>query len=1043
MAKKRKVEKNIHETELNEIDRELFGDEELEILQKKNISSEEEDKKREDILNNEFLNINENDFIQFDDSNETDFTKKSLSSKSSDSDVQIIEKENEEKEKKKSLNKNSKKKKNSPKKNETDNDDDKDFSCNITKQRIKDFKELRNKNIQKKIEKNKLIAFMLCWIGHILFLNNICNNKLLQSLIYSVYVNYKNFNNKIYKDPIYLFLFIKNSFELIIDSKFWISSDQILSKNIRGSIIFRIIRCIHRKRANNVIMNLIFICLCRCLNIPSRICITFPNLKNDIDIDNESRFIKKCYNKYYEDINKNIFFNHFVNSFNEESNDNEIEENNDLIIIDKQDFLKDKKIKKNYRNCNNNETAQFNIFSECYSTSYNKWISFFFCFNVYYFNFFNFSKNDNSSLYESKMFHILLPLPKNPEEIKTYKKAKTNTSLNKFTLSLFINKGNNRTHNSETSMDSSSDHSFEEKMPLHDEIINSENESYMNKDKRKNHPTLLNNAKNKKTQFSDELLQEEDNICYLNELEKHISKDKNEKFKILSDDYAGKMYIEKNNNFFIFDKKSKRVVRIIYMEKKLENNNTKYDYVKSKNDNIFDFEKEEEDKEIVNSLSNIYDTNNRKNYLVNQISALKMANEKLKKNNNNKKDVIEYDEIIYDKYANTTNRDTLNNKYIKVFINSNVYKYFYNLDNYNLYISINKYGILRDISVRHKLRYTKNSTYNTIIKGDKQCNIIRDNFRRISYYVNKKNYDHFEKVLDNLDDEYLYNLYVTNMIPKEKSDFLKSNYYILKSMLKKNQVIYPNKPVGLFKGENVYLKENFYNLMKREYLENKNYYISDSEKPLNYEYEEFSKTKIPLYAQFQLKKRNNKDKINDSCLNEENNKEKNNLVPKEENFDYIYDKKDKMNILKTKLLSHLKSSNIIELKEEDICIYNIELKYILKHIKGNIPYKIIYNNSYFFNKFRKKQSKSTDVSKIIIKKKHLLSFQNLYIPQKKIQDEFLINEKYKQIKNLWKVLCKSILYEQTNKEIIKEKKNAKNIYKMKDINIDVDKYFQI
>ncbi|CRH03826.1 conserved Plasmodium protein, unknown function [Plasmodium relictum] len=1039
MAKKRKAEKSICQTELNEIDRELFGEEELEILKRKNDSSSEEHIKKEDFLNDEFLSINENDFIKFDDSNDSDFTKKNSSNKSSDSDVQIIENENKEKKKERLLNKSrSKKKKKSKRKN--DIDDDEEDSCKISVQQIKDFEELRNKNIQKKIEKNKLITFMLCWIGHISFLNNICNNKLLQSLIYSVYVNYKNFSNKLYKDPIYLFLFIKNSFDLIIDSKYWISGDNVLSKNIKGSIIFRIVRSIHRKRANNVIINLIFICLCRSLNIPSRICITLPNLKNEIDIDHENRFIKKCYNKYYEDITKNIFFNHFVNSINEQSSDNEIEEDDDVVVIDKKDFLKDKKTKKNYKNVNNNETVQFNIFSECYSTSFNKWISFFFCYNVYYFNFFNFSKNDNSSLYESKMFHILLPLPKNPEEIKTYKKAKTSNSLNKFALSLFINKGNKRKYTSETSSDSSHDYSYEEKISFDEEKISIKNDSNIDKDTQKNDYTILNNKEGNKTQFSDELLhKEKDNIYYFNELEKNINKDENKKFKILSDDYNGKMYIEKNNNFFIFDNKSKKVLRIIYLENKLENDNdTKYDHAKSKEDNIFYFEKEEENKEIVNSLSNIYDSNNRKGFLINQISALKAANGKLKKNNNSKKDSIEYEETIYDKFANVVNRDTLNNKYIKVFINSNVYKYFYNLDHYNLYISINKYGILRDISIRHKLRYSKNSANNTIIKGDKYCNIIRDNFRRISYYINKKNYNNFEQVLDNLDDEYLYNLYVTNMIPKEKSDFLKSNYYILKSMLKKNQVIYPNKAVGLFKGENVYLKENFYNLMRREYLENKNYYISDSEKPLSYDYEEFSKTKIPLYAQFQLKKRNDKNKTNDIYLND-----KNNALSIEENFDYIYDKKDKLNILKTKLLSHLKSNNIIDLKEEDICIYNIKLKYVLKYVKGNIPYKIIYNNSYFFNKFRKKQSVPVDANKIIIKKKNFLTFQNLYISQKKIQDEFLINEKYKQIKNLWKVLCKSILYEQANKEIAKERKNAKNIYKMKNINVDIDKYFQI
>lgn len=712
-----------------------------------------------------------------------------------------------------------------------------------------------------------------------------------------------------------------------------------------------------------------------------------------------------------------------------------------------------------------------------------------------------------------------MPLPKTSEEIKIYKNEKTKSNLNKFPHSLFY--GNNKKikeYISESSSDpttllsiySYDENDKKEKHPKDKYINNSiENNVYIEKDdnmfkntktcSNKNiEPTEDNNyiinedliRKKKKTNninyASSNILKE--NKCHitshiyfnhdlkLNKLDNKKYSHKN--FHILCENYKGKMYVEKNNKFFIFDKKKKNILRIIYLQyniKKSEDtkrknknyikDNLKFDSSQNVDDDIFDFEEDEEHMNIKNSLADIYSTNDTNKFLLNQIIELKNANKKLKKkeyNFNISNHLIEYDEIIYDKFGDISKVNSYENKYIKVFINSNVYKYFYNLDHYNLYLSINKYNILKDISVRHKLRCSTNSnksnTINAIIKGDKQCNIIRESFRKLCFYTNKKNYKNSELVIDKRDDDYLYNLYVTNMIPKEKTDFLKSNYYILKSMLKKNQVIYPNKPVGLFKGENVYLKENFYNLTRREYLENRHYYLSDSEEPLNYEYDEYNKIRIPLYAPFQLKKRINRNRKNENCLLslgpndgitndtiQNNNDINNNLLGiDEQHFDYIYDKKDKLDILKNKLFAHIKANNIIELNEDDICIYNIQLKYILKHIKGIIPYKLIYNNSYFlYNKFRKRQNVKVDVNKIIIRKKDFIPFQNLYIPPKKTQDEFLIRDKTKQIKNLWKVLFKSIMYEQKNKELSIQKKKAKNIYKMKDFNMDVDRYFEI
>ncbi|SOV25049.1 conserved Plasmodium protein, unknown function [Plasmodium sp. DRC-Itaito] len=1150
---------------LNEIDRELFGEDELKILEKgyKEVSEDKEED-NDYYIDKEILNVtNNDDFIHLDDIYESDNI--TSEDKSVSSDVEIIEIDSEVSSNEKDMKKKKKRnlKNNDKKKNDSNNDNIKNnYSLNkksdddipnesklFSVDELRKFKDMRYKNVQKRIEENKLITFLLCWICHLYFLNNICNNKLLQGLIYSVYANYKG-TKKLYKDPIYLFLFIKNYFELTIDRKSWIIGDKILSQYFKGSIIFRLIRCIHRRKGNNVLLNLIFVSLCRCLNIPSRICMSLPMLKDEIySIDNNDHFIKKCYHKYSEEFNQNIFFNDFMNNIetyssdkenilnNEEghinnymnnenknnsnnknnNNNNYYYHNDDVIIIEKEDFILNKK-KKSLKNYKTHETTQYHIFAECYSSSFNKWVSFFFPFNVYYFNFFNFSKNDNTNNYESKIFHILLPLPKTSEEIKIYKSEKTKNNLNKFPHSLFYKKNKKvKEYISEQSSDQSSllsiysyDENDKKEKHQKDKYINNnvqesvciqkadnmfkktdmssnknieptqDNNYIINKDlvrrKKKtnnNNYTSSNILKETKYHITSHPFFNQD--LKLNKLDNKKYSHKN--FHILCENYKGKMYIEKNNKFFIYDKKKKNILRIIYLQYNIKknddtkrknknhiNDNSKFDSFHNIHDNIFDFEEDEEHMNIKNSLVDIYSTNDTKKFLLNQIIELKNANKKLKKeyNNNISNHLIEYDEIIYDKFGDISKLNSYENKYIKVFINSNVYKYFYNLDHYNLYLSINKYNILKDISVRHKLRCSTNSnksnTINAIIKGDKQCNIIRESFRKLCFYTNKKYYNNLELLIDKRDEDYLYNLYVTNMIPKEKTDFLKSNYYILKSMLKKNQVIYPNKPVGLFKGENVYLKENFYNLTRREYLENKHYYLSDSEEPLNYEYDEYNKIKIPLYAQFQLKKRINRNRKYENCLlslgpneiisndtTQNNNDINNNLLGMDEqHFDYIYDKKDKLDILKNKLFAHIKANTIIELNEDDICIYNIQLKYILKHIKGIIPYKLIYNNSYFlYNKFRKRQNVKVDVNKIIIRKKDFISFQNLYVPPKKTQDEFLIRDKTKQIKNLWKVLFKSVMYEQKNKQLSIQKKKAKNIYKMKDFNMDVDRYFEI
>lgn len=474
-------------------------------------------------------------------------------------------------------------------------------------------------------------------------------------------------------------------------------------------------------------------------------------------------------------------------------------------------------------------------------------------------------------------------------------------------------------------------------------------------------------------------------------------------------------------------------------------------------------------------MSNIGTLDNIKkknvNNLINNINELKHENNKIKNMSNfintlKNEPISCYNEFIYDKYEKLVCKESFDNKYIKILINTNMYKYFNNLDNYNLYISINKYGILKDITIRHKLKLINSNTSvnfgnkstnfseyskrkyclnKNIIKGNRLSSLIRNTFRNVSYKMNKtKNYNEFEKILDINDDKYLYNLYVKNMIPKEKTHFLKSNYYILKSMLKKNQIIYPNVSVGLFGGENVYLKEHLYNLKKREFLENKIYYISDSEQPLGFEYDSYTKSKTPLYAEFQLKMRNTNYFI---IPNDIKNLDKNiNKLDKTNQFDYIYSKQEKIQKLKNKLLAHLKPNNIIELNNDDICVYNIQLKYIFKNIKDNIPCKIIYNNNpYFYTKYLKNVNKSNPkilADKIVIKKKDLKLFKNLYLTQKQKQDEFIIDQKSKQIKNMWKVLFKSILYEQENLQVNQKRIRAKKIYNMSHFNPDINLYFQ-
>lgn len=1137
--------------DLNEIDRELFGEEELEILQRGHVSNDE-DRQSENLLDSELLAVNQEDFIILEGASSNESAVSGASNEgSSDSDVQLIQEVTAPKGGTPQRKSNGKEKtpceeEKAHRKKKKNLEDTEEQENELSNEKIWNFMELRTKNIKKKIEENKLITHMLCWVAHLKFLNETCNNKFVQALIYSVYVNYqKGKDSKLYKDPIYLFMFIKSTFELVLDGKSWVSGDQHVTSNPRGSILFRLLRCIQRRRGNNILINLIFICLCRCLNIPSRICITLPSLKSEIDGGQDKWILKKCSGEYHSDFSRSIFYRQFVNSVNEGSNDEDNvascadgdvqgSRNDDVILIEREEFLQsglnsytntfkqgdNANSARGSRKVLKDETAQFNIFSECYSTSFNKWVSFFFCFNVYYFNFVNFSKYDSSVAHEDKAFHILLPLPKNPEEIKTFRTQRRTCALGSFAHSLFMRR---RDRGSEKSSEGSSSEGE------HGKVCGSERGSdspYRQDSESEVDPVATNvsgaEASQKNTNISspqcsvhvgggrvpiDGLHSGEKHkegcsaTLRRNRLSsgEHIRGEKgissvrdnlaNSKFKILSDDHGGKMYIERDNKFFIVDKKSKRVVRIAYLETPAQGNcppETVYPEEKKsgiggkrtkvgKEPTLYDFEREEENNEILNSLAKIYSSGGKRNLLINQIKELRIANSKLRADGNSAImgcEVRDYGEITYDKMANPVKTSSLEGKYIKVFINSNVYKFLYSLDHYNLYICINRYGIVRDVSARHKLRYTgggnsqrsgqrsRGNSSNAIIKGDSQCNVVRNHFRRLAYQINRKRYNDFEQALDKLDDEYLYNLYVSNMIPTEKTDFLKSSYYILRSMLKKNQVIYPNAPVGLFKGENVYLKENFYNLVRRECLENKHYYISDAEKPLSYEFDEYSKVKVPLYAEFQLRRRteaamsrrgetelesstNIASSGNNDGSSTANRVEEACPLREEENFDYIYSKKDKQHVLKTKLFTHLKASNIIELNDEDVCICNVKLKYVLKHLRGIIPYKIVYNNSYFFNKFRKRPNIPTDADKIIIKKKHMPQFKNLYVTQKQMQDEFLLNDKTKQIKNLWKVLCKSILYEKVNKKAIQDRARARAIYKMKEFNIDVDRYFQI
>ncbi|ANQ06450.1 Uncharacterized protein PCOAH_00008100 [Plasmodium coatneyi] len=1156
MGKTGRAAKRSPQIELNEIDQELFGEEELEILQRGHVSSDEDRQKEENLADSELLAVNQEDFIIFEGASSNESATSGASNEgNSDSDVQIIQEETEHKEgspkkkagtpqrKGKAKEKTHSEEEKAHRKKKHNLDDEEEQENQLSSEKVWNFMQMRTKNVKKKIEENKLITHMLCWVAHLQFLNETCNNKFAQALIYSVYVNYqKGKDSKLYKDPIYLFMFIKSTFELVLDGKSWVSGDQHVTSNPRGSILFRLLRCIQRRRGNNILINLIFICLCRCLNIPSRICLTLPSLKNETDVGQDKWLLKKCTGEYHPHFSRSIFYRQFVNSVSEGSNDEDNvasctdggaqgSRDDDVILIDREEFLqsgansyasafkqgdnvnKGKGSKKVVKD----ETAQFNIFSECYSTSFNKWVSFFFCFNVYYFNFVNFSKYDSSVAHEDKAFHILLPLPKNPEEIKTFRTQRRVSGLGGFARSLFMRRGGKASENGSENGNENDSESEHGRVRDCERGSNSPCSGDSEGEADPGSPKMSRaDASPLSTKRSSPQCNAHDQyggltIDGLHTGEKHKEgcpgtseinslplggpipggrsipsvRDNlaSSKFQILSDDHGGKMYIERDNKFFIVDKKSKRVVRIAYLETPPEGVHTerKKSTTGGKRTKVgmepplYDFEREEENNEIVNSLANIYSSGGKRNLLLNQIRELRVANSKLRGDANSASMnvfVHDYGEITYDKMANPVKTSSLEGKYIKVFINSNVYKFLYSLDHYNLYICINRYGIVRDVSVRHKLRYTgggssqrsgqrsRGNSSNAIIKGDRHCNAVRNHFRRIAYQINKKKYNDFEQALDKLDDEYLYNLYVTNMIPTEKTDFLKSSYYILRSMLKKNQVIYPNAPVGLFKGENVYLKENFYNLVRREYLENKQYYISDAEKPLSYEFDEYSKVKVPLYAQFQLRRRTEAAvsrrggtdlESSTNVVSSGNNDGSSNVghteetcpLAEEENFDYIYSRKDKLHVLKTKLFAHLKASNIIELNDEDVCICNVKLKYVIKHLRGVIPYKIVYNTSYFFNKFRKRPNVPTDADKIIIKKKHMPQFKNLYIPQKQTQDEFLLSDKTKQIKNLWKVLCKSILYEQVNKKAIQDRARARGIYKMKEFNTDVDRYFQI
>lgn len=287
------------------------------------------------------------------------------------------------------------------------------------------------------------------------------------------------------------------------------------------------------------------------------------------------------------------------------------------------------------------------------------------------------------------------------------------------------------------------------------------------------------------------------------------------------------------------------------------------------------------------------------------------------------------------------------------------------------------------------------------------------------------------------------------MMPTQKGELLKSPFYILKSLVKEKQIVYPNKPIGLFEGEYVYLKQHLYDLQRKEQLENKYFYISDSEKPIKYERaNERDTTPIGLYAQYQLKKRNKKELQEVLTLATEKKNEIKEIKQGEEEidcFDYTYERKDKEQMAKMKLFSHIKSNHVIELNEEDICIYNIQLKYIIKYIKGKIPYKIIYNTSYYAYKMQQKRRNGpfpNTANKIVIKKKHLPLFKQLYLPQKIKQDKLLITEESKKIKNMWKVLFKSILFERDNKGIVANKFKAKKILKGKEFNVDVDTFFK-
>ncbi|CAD2093275.1 conserved Plasmodium protein, unknown function [Plasmodium vinckei brucechwatti] len=1112
-TRKRQIEEEEekeNDEELNDIDVELFGKEELQILQNEQNLSDNYDteNKSEDLQYDNLLEFNEKDFIYLE-GNESHSNNESEinSNQSSSSDVQVIESATRQAEEKANTKKNAKKIEEKSPKRKVMKKATKKNQHSENKQSEEDlasYKEMKKKNIEKKIEENKLNVFLLCWLGHIYFLNDLCNNKLIQAMIYSVYVNYKSgSNNVLYKDPVYLFLFIKNNFRLILDSTYWVSSDSIIKKNIRGSYIFRLIRAVNRKRGNNILLNLLFISLCRYLDIPSRICITLPNLNNEyIDTKRENEIIKICANNYYSDITKNIFFNNYLmTKVNDESSDNYEVAEQDVVFVRENlhtyDKNKGNNLKKNYTNLNN---IQFQIFSECYSTSFNKWISFFFCYNIYYFNFYNFSKNCNFNQNETKLFHILLPLPQNPEEIKTFKRAKKVASISEFSKSLFINRHKNSTKEDadKSQSSSSSSSSDEDEQPEVIDLSQVENKNISNIKQTKNEIIIIkdvpedelktsqnffkknnNNIRENTNKINDHKFKFEEIAMNINKLNEQNCKTYGG-FKVLCQNYKGKMYIERKNKIFIIRNinknndniiKPQNIAMVIHMENRdtLIGKKKKKNTSQKKKTDLFNFEKDEENKEIINSLSNIGspDCIKKKNVnnLVNNINELKHENKKIKNMSNivntlKNEPIISYDEVIYDKYEKLVFKENFDNKYIKILINTNMYKYFNNLDNYNLYISINKYGILKDITVRHKLRLPNSASTNcsdnlkrknylskSIIKGDRLCSLIRNTFRNVSYKVNKiKNYNEFEKALDINDDKYLYNLYVKNMIPKEKTHFLKSNYYILKSMLKKNQVIYPNAPVGLFGGENVYLKEHLYNLTKREFLENKIYYISDNEKPLGYEYDTYSKSKVPLYAEFQQKTRNKHVSTTpDGAKNLDENVNVNNLEQSHQ-FDYIYSKQEKVQKLKNKLLAHLKPNNIIELNNDDICVYNIQLKYVFKNVKNNIPCKIIYNNNpYFYKKYLKNGNKTHPkvlADKMVIKKKDLKLFKSLYLTQKQKQDEFIIDQKSKQIKNMWKVLFKSILYEHENLQVNQQRTRAKKIYKMPQFNPDIDIYFE-